>query len=446
MATTARTVREGDPRLLLAEDRTSLQAGTYSRHMTGFPATFLLPDDPDDPMEIAVDHHAVRMGVVNRNNLARLGPLFEGCGFYMLFRRTVGQQYTVYVGQAARQPVRKRVGQQLERDWETGVLVVRDTTHGFISAEVGWLEGRFVEFFKEAPLSKVENGNQPRDNSLPPHHQQMLEILVPPIAKVLIALGFDPYSSLPLADPAVTGHEELVPSSRQDNRRTGTITSGPIVTAQLPRTTQLIDRGLLRDGERISASFEGRQAEGRLRKGAKVQLAGEPVAEPIGMLTNRLFGKTPNASLNSMEIWFVERDGIQVKLKAIQEHAVADLRANGVKLGKQGRHLSLLREHGIVEDGTILWYVGSRVPDSLGIAMDDPRRRVRLHFRKGIAMCRHPADALDQAEVTASKAWELIRASVDTTFRPSSQACAIGDAYALEPGGDTLADLTARLK
>lgn len=72
------------------------------------------------------------------------------------------------------------------------MLVIRDTTHGWHSAQVGWLEGRLYDLLDGATLASLSNGNRPQDETLPPYERAPLEAAVEPVAAVLRLLGCSP--------------------------------------------------------------------------------------------------------------------------------------------------------------------------------------------------------------------------------------------------------------
>lgn len=87
--------------------------------------------------------------------------------------------------------------------WRRGLLIRRDTTFGFNSAQVAWLEGRIYDLLDAAGDARLHNGNRPSDETLPAHERLVLEASVAPIRRVLRLIGYDPSS--PDAEPAAPG-------------------------------------------------------------------------------------------------------------------------------------------------------------------------------------------------------------------------------------------------
>jgi hypothetical protein len=84
--------------------------------------------------------------------------------------------------------------------WLRALLIQRDTTHGFNSAQVGWLEGRLYDLLDAAEDAHLHNGNRPSDETLPSFERAMLEASVLPISRILRLIGYDPAT----ADDTIT--------------------------------------------------------------------------------------------------------------------------------------------------------------------------------------------------------------------------------------------------
>ena len=64
------------------------------------------------------------------------------------------------------------------------------TTHGFHSAQVGWLEGRLWRQAFASARSTLANKNEPKDETLPDYERAALEACILPIRRVLRQLGY----------------------------------------------------------------------------------------------------------------------------------------------------------------------------------------------------------------------------------------------------------------
>lgn len=163
--------------------------------MDQLPLTVLLPETASDPV-VAYDHSAaLRVAIAERAYVQNLGDEWDQPGNYLLLDPpSVDGSWGVYVGKAAPGGVRARLLSHLRSKdhWSRVVIIQRDTTHGFNSAQVGWLEGRLYDLMDAAAMAQLNNGNRPRDETLPPFDRAMLEASVTPIRRLLRLLGYDP--------------------------------------------------------------------------------------------------------------------------------------------------------------------------------------------------------------------------------------------------------------
>ncbi|WP_324276375.1 hypothetical protein [Blastococcus brunescens] len=157
------------------------------------PLSVLLPEDAGAPALIYDTTAALAMAVVDRGAVAELTGDWDVPGVYVLLDRHDAEgTWGCYVGKAPG-GVRTRLAQHLRsRDhWCRALLIRRDTTFGFNSAHVGWLEGRLYDLLDAAADTHLHNGNRPSDETLPPYERAALESIVPPIRRVLRLLGYD---------------------------------------------------------------------------------------------------------------------------------------------------------------------------------------------------------------------------------------------------------------
>ena len=157
------------------------------------PFTALIPQTPHEPAVIYNDHAALRMAVVERDAISLLDSQWDVPGVYLLLYpvREDGT-FDLYVGKASTGGLRSRVmgHKQAKPGWSRALFVVRDTTHGFHSAHVGWLEGRLCSVARAAARTQVVNGNQPGDDTLPAFERTALELTIAPIRQVMRLLGY----------------------------------------------------------------------------------------------------------------------------------------------------------------------------------------------------------------------------------------------------------------
>ena len=157
------------------------------------PITVLVPEDLSSPVEIYDQHAALKLAVVERAAANNLGPEWDQPGVYLLLdRHDADGRWGVYVGKAPAGIRNRILDHQRKKDhWYRAVLIRRDTTYGFNSAQAGWLEGRLYGLMAAAEDAVLNNGNQPQDETLPPYDRQMLEMVVLPVQRILRVLGLD---------------------------------------------------------------------------------------------------------------------------------------------------------------------------------------------------------------------------------------------------------------
>jgi hypothetical protein len=158
------------------------------------PASFLMPASSAEPVVIHVRSEALTMAVVSRAALPHLDESWDAIGIYVLLWPVAADgTYTAYVGKVGQSTLRKRLYQheRAKEGWTRAVLVRRDTSDGFNSAETGWLEGRMTDLLTLAPLATPIN-RPDKDASLPQYEREALDRAIRPIAAVLRVLGASP--------------------------------------------------------------------------------------------------------------------------------------------------------------------------------------------------------------------------------------------------------------
>lgn len=170
------------------------------------PLTVLIPDNAAVPIEILDQHAALKMAVVDRIGFQALSHDWDSPGIYLLLdRHDADGAWGVYVGKAPA-GIKSRLASHLRNKdhWYRAVLVRRDTTYGFNSAQVGWLEGRLYEMLMAAEDARLNNSNRPSDETLAPYDRQMLEMVVLPLQRLLRLIGHDPATSDDHAEVSTT--------------------------------------------------------------------------------------------------------------------------------------------------------------------------------------------------------------------------------------------------
>lgn len=159
------------------------------------PITTLLPDTAADPIILFDQHAALRFAIVERDHAMRIAAdEWDRPGVYVLLDLPASDgSWGCYVGKAPggmRTRLREHV--RLKDHWRRALLIQRDTTFGFNSAQVAWLEGRLYDLLDAAEDARPSNANRPSDETLPPFERASLEYAVVPISRILRLIGFDP--------------------------------------------------------------------------------------------------------------------------------------------------------------------------------------------------------------------------------------------------------------
>jgi hypothetical protein len=174
-----------------------------SRHSDAFPITALVPDTPGEPIIIYEPQAALRIAIAEREFVGFLDSSWEIAGVYcLLYPISANGEFQVYIGKAP-MGLRGRVSSHLSGKvdgWVRAVLMTRDTTHGFSSAQVGWLEGRLWSLVFASANGTPSNKNRPKDETLPDYDRAVLETYVIPIGRILRLLGYgmEPEGEVPV--------------------------------------------------------------------------------------------------------------------------------------------------------------------------------------------------------------------------------------------------------
>ncbi|MEU9838436.1 hypothetical protein AB0C69_04345, partial [Actinomadura sp. NPDC048032] len=130
----------------------------------------IIPASVRKPIEVHIEHPALRVAIVEREGARSLGSGWDVPGVYILLDPPAPDgAWGVYVGKAPA-GIRSRLSAHLSQKdhWSRAVLVRRDTEHGFHSAQVGWLEGRLYDLLHTATNARLHNMRRPVDETLPP--------------------------------------------------------------------------------------------------------------------------------------------------------------------------------------------------------------------------------------------------------------------------------------
>lgn len=226
-----------------------------------------LASDPGVPVVMFDGNAALRMAVVDRRSISGLDESWDTSGVYLLLDPVaLDGAYGVYVGKAPA-GLRSRVRQHArgKEHWSRSLLVTRDTTHGWHSAQVGWLEGRLYDLLDGASLATLLNGNRPQDESLPAYDRSALEAAVTPIAAVLRLLGCSPDAFDEDAPSESPGR-----SPRQYNVTvSGLVEAGELAVGEKLRSTSLSAPGVAVVREDGTVTVDGQRSAGSHVRGGK---------------------------------------------------------------------------------------------------------------------------------------------------------------------------------
>jgi len=266
-------------------------------HDDALPVTVLLPDSPSLPITLYDGGAALRMAIVERAGVQALTTDWDRPGVYVLLdRRDLDGTWGAYVGKAPAGVRNRLLTHVAKKDhWHRALLISRDTTFGFNSAQVGWLEGRLYDLLNAAGDVSLHNGNRPSDETLPPHERLALEAAVAPVRRVLRLIGHDPAS--PDDQPAPPG---LLLRKRTQRFYGMTV-------------RDLIGAGLVAPGDTVTSTNGVWPATGTITADGGVQTGGRLYPTPSAAA---LAVKGGNA--NGWDFWAVETDSGAVTLATLR--------------------------------------------------------------------------------------------------------------------------------
>jgi len=197
------------------------------------PVLLLVGSSSEEPMPVLVKHSGLRMVAVNKDSVGLLDDTWDVLGVYFLFGHgSEPERYSAYVGEAGKRPLRTRLREHVrgKEGWNRALLITSDSSEGFDSAAIGWLEGRLHAVLMNATAAEVVNANTPADNSLPQYEREAMEGYIRPVMAAMRALGYPPDTP-----------DQRVPAAPRRRPRRYTESVSDLITA-----------GLLRVGTRLS--------------------------------------------------------------------------------------------------------------------------------------------------------------------------------------------------
>lgn len=263
------------------------------------PITALIPDSATSCIELYDRHAALKIAVVERDGVPHLGADWDVPGVYVLLDRPDADgTWGVYAGKAPA-GIKSRLQSHLRNKdhWQRAVLVTKDSTHGFNSAEVGWLEGRLYDLFAVAEAANLHNANRPSDETLPQYDRSMLEMLILPLRRVLRLLGYDPATS----DDTPT-EKKAAKSGRAKQRYYGVKLSEIVTAGLLEPDTELVSTNNASPGSAV------------------VTAAGEVVVNGVSYASpSTAAAVVRGGASNGWEFWAVETPTGRVTLAVLRD-------------------------------------------------------------------------------------------------------------------------------
>jgi hypothetical protein len=258
------------------------------------PLTLLVPESAATPIEVLDQHAALKMAVVDRSGAHLLGSDWDLPGVYLLLdRHHEDGNWGVYIGKAPA-GIKTRLSSHLRNKdhWYRAILVRRDTSYGFNSAQVGWLEGRLYDMLKASDDARLHNGNRPSDETLPPYDRQMLEMVVLPVQRILRLLGHDPAT---IDDPVAA------PTAKRTSRFFG-------ITL-----TDIVKAGLIAEGTTLVSNNGAWPATAVLGEGGSVICDGTTYPTPSAAAS-----AVKGGAANGWEFWAVDDGTKRVTLGSLR--------------------------------------------------------------------------------------------------------------------------------
>jgi hypothetical protein len=237
----------------------------------GWPITALIPESDRAPILIDDKHAALSIAVVDRGSASLLDTRWEKAGVYCLLDPvTQDATFGAYVGQATALRGRLMSHEIGKLSWVRALLIRRDTTYGFTSADIGWLEGALWSMAESSERGITANKVKPMDNTLPPYERAVLDTFMFPIRRVLRLIGYSfepPGESIPTSSKTRTNYNVTV--------------------------VDLLRAGLIGAGDPVAFTYPGLSASGTLMADGRLEVDGQ-VYETLSGAAQRLRGGPTN--------------------------------------------------------------------------------------------------------------------------------------------------------
>lgn len=226
-------------------------------------ASIQIPASAKAPIVADFTEHALRVAYVAREDVPRLAEGEWNCpGIYVLLVEDGSRR--VYVGQStklrSRLMVHRRSNGQIP-NWGRAVTIKRDTSHGFSSADIGYLEGRLSAELDAVPGMAVVRGKSDQDTTLSVPAMIPLDAIVPSILAAVRLAGLR-------MDRLEEGLEQTTPISASSR-------------SSIPGTvSDLLVAGLLRAGAELVCTRRGALGHGIVGTDGSIIVNGVGYANP----------------------------------------------------------------------------------------------------------------------------------------------------------------------
>ena len=230
--------------------------------MSTTPVNVQVPSSPEGPVVADFVEHAIRAAYVNRVHLKALPETWNETGVYVLL--TDDGTGRIYVGKAVN--LRKRLQEHARREklpWTRAIAMKRDTTHGFNSAEIGYLEGRLAAEAEAVAGLKVVKGKSDSDTTLPPHMMLSLDALITSMLAAIRLAGIDISKDEEDAEPV----DDAAKNTRSPKSIPGTV-------------ADLVSAGLLAAGEKLELEQGAVRAQGSVTTDGTIVVSNVAYSSP----------------------------------------------------------------------------------------------------------------------------------------------------------------------
>ncbi len=228
------------------------------------PVNVQVPADANAPVIADFVEHAIRVAYVHRRDVVRLPESdWAAPGVYVLL--TDDGSGHAYVGKAVKlrdRLLQHRAAPKLE--WTRAVILKRDTSHGFNSAEIGYLEGRLSSELGAVNNLNVIKGKTDQDATLPRHMLLSLDAMLPTMVAAMRLAGIDVQKE---GDSAGDHGPRSISSGRTNAVIPGTV-------------ADLLAAGLLHAGVELHLSQGGRLGSGKVTTNGEVIVNGVAYSSP----------------------------------------------------------------------------------------------------------------------------------------------------------------------